>query len=211
MKALYEQKPKLRLFHPRETLTKIHLDLFAVHSQVRTFLAYYPPGLTNLEKLTLVLEDRRFLSHHGIDFKSVVRETLRALTLRRHGGASTIDMQFVRTATGYREWTLFRKLYEMFLAVLIQFRYSKIVILRSYLHVAYFGWKLRGANAAAQKIFGKKAVDLSVEEAAFLAAMLVYPYPRHQTSEWKSRVQQRADYGKRIYIAHKKRLDQLPS
>lgn len=211
MKPLYEQEPKLRLFHPRQALTKIHLDLLQVHSNVRNVLAYYPSELTNLEKLCLVLEDRRFLIHHGIDFKSVLREFVRAVTFRKHGGASTIDMQFVRTSTGYKEKTVARKLYEIFLAIIIQFRYSKIVILRSYLACAYFGWGLRGADAAARKIYGKRANNLSIEEAAYVAAMLVYPYPRHPAPEWMSKVQRRADYGKRIYIANKQRFDQLPS
>ena len=210
IKPLYEHEPKLKIRRPREILTKIHLDLFKIHSNVQPALAYYPPALTNLEKLTLVLEDRRFLVHHGLDVKSVLREILRAVTFRRHGGASTIDMQFVRTSTGYKERTLARKLYEMFLAIIIQFRYSKIEILRSYLACAYFGSHRRGADAAAHKIFGKRADDLSIEEAAFIAAMLVYPRPRQPTVEWESRVHRRADYGKRIYITNKERFDQLP-
>jgi membrane peptidoglycan carboxypeptidase len=210
MKPLYEQEPKLRIRRPREILTKIHFDLFKIHSKVQPTLAYYPPALTNLEKLTLVLEDRRFLVHYGFDIKSALREIFRAVTFRQHGGASTIDMQFVRTSTGYKERTFSRKVYEMFLAIIIQFRYSKIKILRSYLACAYFGSHLRGGNAAAHKVFNKRADDLSIEEAALIAAMLVYPRPRHPTVKWESRVQRRADYGKRIYIANKKRFDQLP-
>lgn len=210
MKPLYEQEPKLKLIHPREALIKIHLDLFKVHANVSPWLAYHPETLTPLEKFVLVLEDRRFLSHRGFDGKSVLRESLRAFTFRRHGGASTIDMQFVRTSTGYKQRTLRRKAYEIFLAALIQFRYSKIVILRSYLACAYFGSHLRGADQAARKIFNKPANDLLDEEAAFIAAMLVYPRPLCPTSEWHSKVQRRADYGKRIYFANKKRFDQHP-
>lgn len=211
MKHLYEQQPKLRTFRPREILTKVHLDLFRVHFNIKRSLAYYPQELTNLEKLTLVLEDRRFHHHHGFDVKSTLREFFRAFTLRSHGGASTIDMQFVRTSTGYKERKLRRKLYEMFLAVLIQFRYSKITILRSYLDCAYFGSHLKGANAAARRVFGKMAHELSIEEAAFIAAMLVYPRPSHPTDEWELRVRRRADYGKRIYISNKERFDQFPT
>src|SRR4051794_4919227 len=98
MKPLHEQKPKLKIRSPRELLIKIHLDLFRIDSKVQPSLAYYPRELTNLEKLTLVLEDRRFLLHYGFDVKSAVREISRAVTFRQHGGASTIDMQFVRTS-----------------------------------------------------------------------------------------------------------------
>lgn len=210
MKPLYEQEPKLKLIHPREVLTKIHIDLFKVHDCVKPWLAYHSETLTLLEKFVLVLEDRRFIHHHGFDSKSVIRELLRAITFRRHGGASTIDMQFVRTSTGYRQRTLRRKIYEIFLAVIIQFRYSKIVILRSYLACAFFGSHLRGTEAAARKVFGKSVDSLSDDEAVFIAAMLVYPCPLQPTAEWRSRVQRRADYGKRIYIANKKRFDQHP-
>jgi monofunctional biosynthetic peptidoglycan transglycosylase len=132
------------------------------------------------------------------------------MTFRRHGGASTIDMQFVRTATGYRQKTLRRKIYEIILAVVIQFRYNKIVILRSYLACAFFGSHLKGAHKAAKKMYGVDANELSVDEAAIVAAMLVYPRPLSPTPQWQTKVQRRADYGKRIYIANKQRFDQLP-
>jgi membrane peptidoglycan carboxypeptidase len=211
MRLLRDQRPKLDLFHPRDTLIRVHLDLLDVHARVYQHLAYYPDELTYVEKITLALEDRRFFAHHGVDLKSALRELVRALTGRRHGGASTIDMQLVRTATRYRELTLTRKVYEMLLAVLIQFRYSKIVILRSYLQCAYFGWNLRGEVAAAKRVFGKHPSGLTLDEAAVIAAMLVYPHPRYQNGKWQSRLQRRADYGKRIYVSHKQRFDKLPS
>jgi len=211
MKALREMEPSLGIPRFRAWLIKVHRDLFTVHRYVEKYSAYYPEELTNVEKLTLALEDRRFLKHKGVDMLSALREIMRALTFRRHGGASTIDMQFVRTATGYKERTFSRKLYEMFLAVLIQFRYSKVVILRSYLHCAYFGsHRPRGVIGAAKKVFQKHAYDLTLEEAAFIAAMLVYPRPRNPTDAWKLRVERRARYGVAIYLANKKRFDQPP-
>ena len=211
MRTLREQRPKLSAFRIRDSLLRIHLDLFDVHSRIKSYSAYYPGTLTDFERIVLVLEDRRFFSHYGVDIKSVAREVLRASFRRKHGGASTIDMQLVRTATGYRELTLSRKLYEILLALLIQFRYSKIVILRSYLACAYFGWNLRGAEAAAKQLFGKRTADLSLDEASILAAMLVYPRPRNKHATWNLRIERRAAYGKRVYIAHKERFDKLPS
>jgi len=187
------------------------MDLFRIERYVNRVYAYYPESLTEFEKLVLVLEDRRFTTHHGVDSISLLREVLRAITFRRHGGASTIDMQFVRTATGYKERTLRRKLYEILLAVIIQFRYSKVVILRSYLACAFFGSHLTGADSAARKLYHKSANYLSTDEAAVVAAMLVYPRPLRPTSSWKSRIDRRANYGIRIYIADKKRFDEMPS
>ena len=203
--------PRLRPFGPRAALLKIHGDLFTVHSRVQPYAQYYPPELTTLERLVLALEDRRFLNHTGIDLISVVREICRAVTFRRHGGASTIDMQFVRTATGYRKPTLRRKFYEMLLAYFIQYRYSKIIILRSYLDCAFFGSHLIGARRAARAMFNVDHHELTIEQAAVLAAMLVYPRPLEGGETWLAKVRRRADYGVRIYIANKKRFDQFKS
>jgi membrane peptidoglycan carboxypeptidase len=157
-----------------------------------------------------VLEDRRFLDHRGVDLRSGLREIIRAMTFRRHGGASTIDMQFVRTATGFRHKTFRRKIYEILLAVIIQFRYNKITILRSYLACAFFGSHLIGANKISHMLYGRNAEELSIDEAAMIAAMLVYPRPSSPTSQWQIKVQSRANYGKRIYIANKQHFDKLP-
>lgn len=210
MEPLYKQKPKLDVFKPRQALLQLHTDLFNIHFRIDQFSAYYPSQLSNLEKLTLILEDRRFLSHHGFDVKSALREIFRAMSFQKHGGASTIDMQFVRTCTGYRERTLSRKLYEILLSILIQFRYSKIVILRSYLNCAFYGSGLNGADAASKKIFQKHKDQLSVSESSFLAAMLVYPRPLEPTPQWLSKVERRARYGERCYITNKQRFEKLP-
>jgi len=161
--------------------------------------------------MVIALEDRRYFRHAGVDLASVVRELVKAISFRRHGGASTIDMQFVRTATGYKKRTFGRKAYEVLLALLIQYRYSKIVILRSYLNCAFFGSRLIGADRAARSVFGVRADDLNVEQAAFIAAMLVYPRPLAPPANWQLRVRKRADYGMAIHIAHKQRLYQVQS
>jgi membrane peptidoglycan carboxypeptidase len=210
MASLSSQEPKRKLRGVRSAVLRIHRDLFTIDRYVKRYTAYYPESLTALEKLTIVLEDRRFFDHRGVDAKSALREIWRALTFRRHGGASTIDMQFVRTATGYRQKTIRRKLYEMFLVYLIQFRYSKVVILRSYLACAFFGSHLFGADRAARKLYGRKADSLETDEAAVVAAMLVYPRPSSPTPAWELKIQRRAHYGVRIYVANKERFDKLP-
>ena len=196
------------LFSLRRTLVQLHLDLFKVHSK---FQYDFADPLTDLERLVLILEDRRFFEHHGIDVISCVRELWRAVTLRRFGGASTIDMQFVRTATGYRHKTLRRKLYEMLLAWIIQYRYNKFEILRSYLACAYFGSHLYGVERAARTVFNMSSHLLTFDQSAELAAMLVYPCPLVPTPEWRGKVRGRADYAKRFYPRLKKRFQKLPS
>jgi membrane peptidoglycan carboxypeptidase len=192
-------------------LIRVHDDLLAVHRRVRPWAVYWPTELSTFEKLVLVLEDRRFFKHGGVDFIAVFREILKLVTLRKHGGASTIDMQFVRSTTDYRARTFRRKLYEMFLASLIQFRYSKITILRSYLGFAYFGWGLRGADQAAKALFGKSTESLDIEDAAFLASMLVFPLPKNKSDVWCHRISRRANYIESVYVRRKKRFDEIAS
>jgi membrane peptidoglycan carboxypeptidase len=165
-------------------------------------------NLTNLEQLVIVLEDRRFLKHRGLDWRSGAREILKAVTFRRHGGASTIEMQYVRTVTERYERTISRKLQEIVLAFLINYHLDKVTLLRSYLAKAYFGTGLWGADAAAMEMFGKSARGLSIEESAIIASMLVYPRPRVPTPAWQKKVDRRAKYGIRLRDRLKESLEQ---
>ncbi|MBL1256180.1 biosynthetic peptidoglycan transglycosylase [Methylocystis sp. Sn-Cys] len=189
----------------RNLLIKLNSDLFEI-SYKKPFAYWDSPALTELEILILILEDRRFFSHHGVDLKSIAREAWRILSRQKHGGASTIDMQLVRTLTGYKSPTIRRKVYEMILSVVIQFHYSKIEILRSYLHCAYLGHGLRGLDEAADHCYQARLDQLTFPQAAELAAMLVYPCPRSQTPEWFSKVHRRALYAAKLYPVLKRRI-----
>lgn len=161
---------------------------------------------SQFEHLVILLEDKRYLRHLGIDPRSIARVLVLQLANRRKGGASTIEMQFVRTVTQRFERTLSRKFREIVLARLLAFHIGKMEILRSYLAVAYFGHRSRGAEAAANRIFGQSVSDLSVERAAVIAAMLVYPAPRVlPNARWESKVQKRAEYGIRLLAKAQKR------
>jgi membrane carboxypeptidase/penicillin-binding protein len=178
---------------------KIAADLALVDRLIVADVERPARELSAVELMTIMLEDRHFFEHSGVDPRGVLREIIRVLGGRRHGGASTIDMQFVRTATGYRANAMRRKLYEAFLAILIQTRYPKIQILRSYLAAAYFGSGLLNVNAAAQKLFGKPADGLSLEDGATVAAMLACPRPLNGPAHWYARVQRRARYALQVY------------
>jgi membrane peptidoglycan carboxypeptidase len=162
------------------------------------------------EQMVVVLEDRRYFRHKGIDWRSVVRVLVLHSVGRGKGGASTIEMQFVRTALAKYERTFWRKSNEMILAWLLNFHMNKANILKSYISIAYFGTGLWGAEVASQRIFGKATGDISLEESAFLASMLVYPMPRNPTDKWKSRVERRAAYGVKLWKSLEKTLKDRP-
>jgi membrane peptidoglycan carboxypeptidase len=183
---------------------RLQADLSRIHQLACAEADEGAGELSALELMTIVLEDRRFFNHAGVDLRSVAREVIKTLALRKHGGASTIDMQFVRTATGYRANSMGRKVYEAFLAMLIQRRYRKRQILRSYIDCAYFGSGLIGANAAALKVCGKAPARLDLNEAALVAAMLAYPRPLNGSAAWRRRVEGRAAYAIRVYSTHQR-------
>ena len=191
----------------RRCLLEIHRDLFVIDRHALPYVPEEP--LSHLEKMVLILEDRRYFCHPGFDPIACIRELVRVLTLRPYGGASTVAMQFVRTATDYKEKTIKRKLYEMFLSILVQFRYSKLDILRSYLQCAFFGSGLRGADRASKNRFGKTQHELTLQEAAFIAAMLVYPKPLIPTPLWLTKVSRRADYAVRLHPLFEQSLDKF--
>ncbi len=181
---------------PKHLLFRLHQDLSKV---AVPFSGWNKDVLTELEIFVILLEDRRFFQHIGIDIQSVVRESLKMVTFKRHGGASTIDMQFVRTQTGFKARTLRRKLYEMLLAYFLQFRMTKLAILRSYLQIVYLGSGVHGVEQAALSVFRKAPWELDRTEAAFLAAMMVYPKPSVPTAAWRAKVERRAAYGLRLF------------
>lgn len=202
-----EKPSRLKLPSFRRWLVMVHYDLLAIHQHVPG--GVYPEKLTTFEKMVLALEDRRFFKHAGNDYTALLREMIRATTFQRHGGASTIDMQLVRTITQRKERTIRRKLHELFLARVIQFRYSKARILRAYLNCAFFGSGLYGADRASWVEFNKPSDALSVDEAAHVAAMLVYPRPLKPTAQWRRNIIRRSNYGKLVYIRIKDKLDKL--
>jgi membrane peptidoglycan carboxypeptidase len=116
-------------------------------------------------------------------------------------------MQYVRTVTGRYERKLRRKLQEIVLSFLIDYHLSKIQILHAYLSVAYFGTGIWGLDSAKQQLFSKDPWDdLTLEESARLAAMLVYPKPRVPSANWEKKVTRRARYGLALHARLNKRL-----
>jgi penicillin-binding protein 1C len=119
----------------------------------------------------LAAEDRRFYTHPGVDPIAVVRAVASAV---RHGrvvsGASTLTMQLARTVSPHPR-TLFGKLREMILALRIEASLSKERVLEEYMNRVSFGPNLRGFAAASFAYFEKPPANLSVAEAAFLAAL----------------------------------------
>jgi membrane peptidoglycan carboxypeptidase len=133
------------------------------------------PELANVRNAVVAAEDKNFYNHSGVDFIGIARALIGNSTGGERSGASTIDMQYTRAATGNTEDSYTRKLTEAAQAYKLNQEYSKEEILDFYLNTVYFGRGAYGAQAAARAYFGKSADELSVEEAAVLAGVIRIP------------------------------------
>lgn len=120
-------------------------------------------------------EDQRFWEHHGVDPLGIGRALLTAVenygSGRRMGGASTITQQVAKNMLVGADRTLMRKAREAILAVRIEQALSKERILELYLNEIFLGQGAYGVAAAAQAYFNKSLDELTLAEAAFLAAL----------------------------------------
>ncbi|CEJ85762.1 putative penicillin-binding protein (mrcA-like) [Hyphomicrobium sp. GJ21] len=129
-----------------------------------------------LIKATLSTEDRRFFEHYGID----VLGTMRALLTNVQAnevvqGGSTLTQQLAKNLFLSSERSLQRKIKELFLAFLLESRYTKRQILKLYFDRAYMGGGTFGVEAASQYYFGKSVRDITMAEAAMLAGLFKAP------------------------------------
>ncbi len=117
-------------------------------------------------------EDRRFYRHHGLDPRGLARAALTNIKAgRMREGASTITQQLARNLFLTSERSLDRKLLEAHLAIWLENRLSKDEILTLYLNRIYLGSGAYGIEAASNFYFSKPAKELTLSEAAMLAAL----------------------------------------
>lgn len=118
------------------------------------------------------VEDKRFVSHHGIDPISIGRALLIDLKTRSLAeGGSTLTQQLAKNELFTQEKRLARKAAEMFAATSIEKQYSKQQIFEMYANTIYFGNNYYGIAQAAQGYFGKTPAELTDAEAVLLAGL----------------------------------------
>jgi penicillin-binding protein 1A len=144
-----------------------------------------------LQQAVIAAEDARFYEHGGVDDRGILRA---ALTNMLKGdvtqGGSTITQQLVRNAyPDLRERTLDRKIKEAALAAQLERKFSKRQILEAYLNRVYFGAGYYGVETASKGYFHKRASEVSLAQAATLAAIIREPEtanPRQNPERAKS-------------------------
>jgi penicillin-binding protein 1A len=129
-----------------------------------------------LPEAVIAIEDRRFYWHFGLDPIGLGRAMIANWRAGRVvQGGSTLTQQLAKNLFLKPERTISRKVQEVILAVWLEAKLTKREILELYLNRVYLGAGAFGFDAAAHRYFGKSARDVSLSEAAVLAAMLKAP------------------------------------
>jgi len=143
---------------------------------------------SSLSRAVVAAEDQRFHEHQGYDLRELVASLNRNQDQNRIvSGGSTLNQQLARLLFVGSERSHVRKLRELLYAVEMEDSLGKARMLQLYLNVAPWGQGTCGAEAAAQRYFGRHAVQLSRAEVAWLAAML--HQPERELLQWQRRGQ----------------------
>lgn len=169
--------------------------LYDIYGEEKREIIPFDKISENLKHAVLASEDARFYQHGGIDIRAIVRSILINLKLRSAStGASTITQQLIRSVYLTNQRTLSRKVREIVLSIELEKKYSKDQIFDWYLNKIPFGQNAYGAEAASQTYFSKSASDLSLAQAATLAALIPAPSYYSPYGSHKNRLLERKDY-----------------
>ena len=140
-------------------------------------------------------EDKNFYEHEGVDFFAIARAALTNVknmgTGRRPIGASTITQQVAKNFLLTNEVSYERKIKEALLANRMENAMSKDQLLELYLNEIYLGARAYGVAAAALQYFDKSLDELTIDEAAYLAALPKAPNNYHPTRKYDAAVARR--------------------
>lgn len=143
----------------------------------------------------LSAEDKNFYNHPGLDIQGLARAVIVNLqnigSGRRPVGASTITQQVAKNFLLSRDQTYTRKAKEAILSLRIEQAYSKDRILELYLNEMFFGFNSYGIAGAALTYFDKSVTELSLDEAAYLAALLKGPANYHPFRHTQAAIERR--------------------
>lgn len=168
------QIQELEQYRPNTTtvLYDIHgnqIGSFALERRIVVSYDQIPPVLRNA---VISIEDKNFESHWGVNLFRVIGAAYRDLTQdRRAQGASTLTMQLARNLFLSPERSFRRKLQEVLLSIQIERNFTKEQIFTLYANQIYLGQGVYGFEAGSEYYFSKPAKDLTLPEAALLAAL----------------------------------------
>lgn len=163
------------------------VQLYAVKSEVQRIPVDIEKIPQHVRDAFVCVEDERFYSHEGVDYKrtfAAFANMFMHIYDTKQGG-STITQQLIKNLTGDDDPSPERKIREIFRAMQFEKKYSKDEILENYLNYIGFGGPTNGIQLASIKYFGKDVSELSIAEAASLAAIPKSPETINPFAEYK--------------------------
>jgi 1A family penicillin-binding protein len=146
--------------------------LYDVNQDVQRTVIPFAEISPNIKNATIAIEDQEFYSHGGIKPRAILRAVIANIfSLEFSQGGSTITQQLIKNTILSRDKTIARKIKEWVLAVKLDGMLTKDQILELYLNEIPYGGNVYGIEEASQTFFGKSARDLTLAEAAYLAAL----------------------------------------
>ncbi len=145
----------------------------------------------------LLVEDREFYFHHGVSPLGILRAFYNNMRAGRTvQGGSTLTQQLVKNMFLTREKTLWRKVNEAIMSLLLEYRYSKDQLLEAYINEVYLGQHfangIYGFGLAAEFYFGKNVAQLTDEQMATLVGVIKGP-SYYDPWRYQKRVKKRRD------------------
>ncbi|MEV8123107.1 transglycosylase domain-containing protein [Streptomyces sp. NPDC085944] len=129
----------------------------------------------DVQRTFVAAENKTFYNDAGVDLKGTARGVFNTLSGKGAQGGSTITQQYVKNYYLSQEQTVSRKLKELVISLKLDREKSKDYILAGYINTSYYGRGAYGIQAAAQAYYRVDAEDLTVEQGAYLAALLQAP------------------------------------
>ena len=171
--------PDLSSFDTRKVSqsTKIYdrtgtILLYDIHENTKRTVILFENISRNAKNATVAIEDPNFYSHFGIEPKAILRAIFANVTSGGYSqGGSTITQQVVKNSILTNDKTITRKLKELVLALKLERALTKEQILDIYLNEIPYGGSIYGIEEASKAYFAIDAKDLTMTEAAYLAAL----------------------------------------
>lgn len=168
--------------------------IFPAHGEDRLLLKLSDVP-DNFIKMLVLVEDKRFFEHIGVDPRSIARAMV--ANIKAGGtvqGGSTITQQLVKNLFLTSSQNLWRKINEAFMALFLEFHYDKQLILETYLNEVYLGQDqeraIHGFGLASEYYFGKPLQKTTTDEMALLVGMVKgasYYHPGRNPARAKER------------------------
>jgi len=148
--------------------------LFDVHGSVRRTVVSMDRISDYVKMATVAIEDSNFYNHGGIEPSAILRAifvNLKEGDLLGGQGGSTITQQVIKNSLLTTDKKVTRKIKEWILAPRLESKFTKEEILEIYLNEVPYGGTVYGVQEASRRFFGKDAIDLTLTESAYVAAL----------------------------------------